>query len=97
MYSVSLAQLVGAPNGKWTKELHVTSTRAPRGEVTILSEEIGDNNADIFLTLAGSGLDKKDFFGKSDPYFCIYKSREDGTFVLVHKSEVIKNTLDPRW
>ena len=38
-----------------------------------------------------------DFFGKSDPFVLIHKAREDNSFVLVHRSEVIKNTLDPRW
>lgn len=94
---VTLAELVGAASGKWTKELHTSKSRASRGQLTVLSEEVGNTNASIFLTLAGSGLDKKDFFGKSDPYVLISKAREDGTFVLVHKTEIVKNTLDPRF
>jgi hypothetical protein len=45
----------------------------------------------------GQHLDKKDFFGKSDPFLRISKAREDNTFVSVHQTEVIKSTLDPRW
>jgi hypothetical protein len=42
-------------------------------------------------------LDKKDFFGKSDPFLEISAMASDGTWLLVHRTEVIKKTLDPRW
>uniref|UniRef100_A0A8C5CWJ9 C2 domain-containing protein n=1 Tax=Gadus morhua TaxID=8049 RepID=A0A8C5CWJ9_GADMO len=38
-----------------------------------------------------------DFFGKSDPYLEFHKQGEDGKWMLVHRTEVIKNTLDPVW
>ena len=41
-------------------------------------------------------VDKKDFFGKSDPYVDIFKVVK-GAKVLAYKTEVIKNTLDPKW
>ena len=31
----------------------------------------------------------KDFFGKSDPYLEFSKAREDGSFVLLHRTEVL--------
>ena len=34
-------------------------------------------------------------FGKSDPYFTLNRSREDGKTVVVYKSTVIKKTLNP--
>ena len=55
------------------------------GTLTVVTEEIGDSSSELFLTLGGSGLDKKDLFGKSDPYFLISKFREDGSVVLIHK------------
>ncbi|KAM9430483.1 copine-5-like [Salvelinus alpinus] len=42
-------------------------------------------------------LDRKDFFGKSDPFLVFYRSNEDGTFTICHKTEVVKNTLNPVW
>uniref|UniRef100_A0AAX7SP12 Copine-3 n=1 Tax=Astatotilapia calliptera TaxID=8154 RepID=A0AAX7SP12_ASTCA len=39
----------------------------------------------------------QDFFGKSDPYLEFHKQGEDGKWMLVHRTEVIKNTLDPVW
>uniref|UniRef100_A0A8C2XPQ5 Copine II n=1 Tax=Cyclopterus lumpus TaxID=8103 RepID=A0A8C2XPQ5_CYCLU len=38
-----------------------------------------------------------DFFGKSDPYLEFHKQGDDGKWMLVHRTEVIKNTLDPAW
>uniref|UniRef100_A0A8C7CBV1 Copine II n=1 Tax=Oncorhynchus kisutch TaxID=8019 RepID=A0A8C7CBV1_ONCKI len=53
------------------------------------------------LTLANSKPAGKgtitDFFGKSDPYLEFHKQGDDGKWMLVHRTEVIKNTLDPVW
>ena len=43
------------------------------------------------------GLDKKDFFGKSDPFYELGKQNPDGTFTTVYRSETIEATLSPRW
>uniref|UniRef100_A0A0L8FPC8 C2 domain-containing protein n=2 Tax=Octopus bimaculoides TaxID=37653 RepID=A0A0L8FPC8_OCTBM len=42
-------------------------------------------------------LDKKDFFGKSDPFLTFYRCNEDGSYTVVHRTEVIKRTLNPTW
>ncbi|XP_010295020.1 PREDICTED: copine-2-like, partial [Phaethon lepturus] len=38
-----------------------------------------------------------DLFGKSDPFLEFYKPGDDGKWMLVHRTEVIKYTLDPVW
>uniref|UniRef100_A0A1A8EXA2 Copine III n=1 Tax=Nothobranchius korthausae TaxID=1143690 RepID=A0A1A8EXA2_9TELE len=38
----------------------------------------------------------KDFFGKSDPFLEFYKQTETG-WQLAHRTEVIKNNLNPTW
>ncbi|XP_061029976.1 copine-2 isoform X3 [Eubalaena glacialis] len=38
-----------------------------------------------------------DLFGKSDPFLEFYKPGGDGKWMLVHRTEVIKYTLDPVW
>uniref|UniRef100_A0A8C4S0V0 Copine-2 n=1 Tax=Erpetoichthys calabaricus TaxID=27687 RepID=A0A8C4S0V0_ERPCA len=62
----------------------------------ITAQELSDNRV-ISLTMMGRKLDKKDFFGKSDPYLEFHKQGDDGKWMLVHRTEVIKNTLDPVW
>ncbi|KAJ3585900.1 hypothetical protein NHX12_012308 [Muraenolepis orangiensis] len=47
------------------------------------------------MQFCANKLDKKDFFGKSDPFMVFYRSNEDGTFTICHKTEVVKNTLNP--
>uniref|UniRef100_A0AAR2L7A6 Copine-2 n=1 Tax=Pygocentrus nattereri TaxID=42514 RepID=A0AAR2L7A6_PYGNA len=69
---------------------------AGKGAVTITAQELSDNRI-ITLSMCGRKLDKKDFFGKSDPYLEFHKQGEDGKWMLVHRTEVIKNTLDPVW
>uniref|UniRef100_A0A673XG72 Copine Vb n=1 Tax=Salmo trutta TaxID=8032 RepID=A0A673XG72_SALTR len=49
------------------------------------------------MQFCANKLDKKDFFGKSDPFIVFYRSNEDGTFTICHKTEVVKNTLNPVW
>uniref|UniRef100_A0A8C4SP37 Copine Vb n=1 Tax=Erpetoichthys calabaricus TaxID=27687 RepID=A0A8C4SP37_ERPCA len=49
------------------------------------------------MQFCANKLDKKDFFGKSDPFMVFYRSNEDGTFTICHKTEVVKNTLNPVW
>uniref|UniRef100_A0A8C7C5Z3 Copine-2 n=1 Tax=Oncorhynchus kisutch TaxID=8019 RepID=A0A8C7C5Z3_ONCKI len=83
------------------KKLHrpltlANSKPAGKGTITITALELSDNRI-ITLTLCGRKLDKKDFFGKSDPYLEFHKQGDDGKWMLVHRTEVIKNTLDPVW
>uniref|UniRef100_A0A8C9UB09 Copine-2 n=1 Tax=Serinus canaria TaxID=9135 RepID=A0A8C9UB09_SERCA len=69
---------------------------AGKGMITIAAQELSDNRV-ITLSMAGRKLDKKDLFGKSDPFLEFHKPGEDGKWMLVHRTEVIKYTLDPVW
>ncbi|XP_061731425.1 copine-1-like [Nerophis ophidion] len=69
---------------------------AGKGSITITAEEIKDNRA-ITLELEAKNLDKKDTFGKSDPFLEFFKQGEDGKWQLVHRTEVVKNNLSPTW
>eukprot|EP00835_Amoeboradix_gromovi_P001858 NODE_94_length_21515_cov_0.130417.p8 type:complete len:368 gc:universal NODE_94_length_21515_cov_0.130417:1773-670(-) len=66
-----------------------------KGSIIINGREIKEiRPGKIKLTLSGVGLDKKDTFGKSDPYVIIYNSLTNSK---LYSSEVIKNTLNPNW
>ena len=68
------------------------------GEMFVHAEEVSDNNNLVTFTLQGKDLDKKDFFGKSDPFFEISRVNiESNDFTIVHRSEVIQNSLNPTW
>ncbi|KAK5912007.1 hypothetical protein CesoFtcFv8_001924 [Champsocephalus esox] len=69
---------------------------AGKGSITITAEEIKDNRA-IELEFEAKNLDKKDTFGKSDPFLEFFKKADDGKWQLVHRTEVVKNNLSPSW
>uniref|UniRef100_A0A8C4GMA2 Copine family member IX n=1 Tax=Dicentrarchus labrax TaxID=13489 RepID=A0A8C4GMA2_DICLA len=67
------------------------------GAIIFTAEELSNCRDIATMQLCANKLDKKDFFGKSDPFLVFYRSNEDGTFTICHKTEVIKNTLNPVW
>ncbi|KAM7370138.1 hypothetical protein PAMP_011416 [Pampus punctatissimus] len=90
----TLGQVVSSK--KLTRPL-VLKNKSPagKGTITISAEEIKDNRVVIFEVEARK-LDNKDFFGKSDPYLEFYKQTETG-WQLAHRTEVVKNNLNPTW
>lgn len=68
-----------------------------QGKILIHAEEVSNTNAELTLKFEAEKLDKKDVFGKSDPYFEISRVNESGDYSVVFRSEVISNTLDPKW
>ncbi|XP_068598615.1 copine-9 [Brachionichthys hirsutus] len=67
------------------------------GTIIFTAEELSNCRDIATMQLCANKLDKKDFFGKSDPFLVFYRSNEDGTFTICHKTEVIKNNLNPVW
>uniref|UniRef100_A0A3B4CVY9 Copine-3 n=2 Tax=Pygocentrus nattereri TaxID=42514 RepID=A0A3B4CVY9_PYGNA len=89
----TLGQIVSS--GKLTRPLLKNKRPAGKGTITISAEEIKDNRVVNFEAEARK-LDKKDFFGKSDPYLEFYRQMETG-WQLAHRTEVVKNNLNPTW
>jgi hypothetical protein len=63
------------------------------------AEEISKRDGRVDLSWSGIGLDKKDFgpWGKSDPYLEIVSQPGGVRSVVVHRTEVIRRTLNPVW
>ncbi|XP_060537529.1 copine-2 isoform X2 [Pantherophis guttatus] len=94
-FSCTLGSIVSSK--KVTRALVLGNGKpAGKGMITIAAQELLDNRV-ITLSMAGRKLDKKDLFGKSDPFLEFYKQGDDGKWMLVHRTEVIKYTLDPVW
>ena len=68
-------------------------------KVFVTAEELEINKELVSIQFAAKNLDKKDFFGKSDPFFVISKGSisNPGKYVVVKKSETIMKTLNPTW
>ncbi|XP_036745282.2 copine-8 isoform X3 [Manis pentadactyla] len=67
------------------------------GMIILTAEELNCCRDAVLMQFCANKLDKKDFFGKSDPFLVFYRSNEDGSFTICHKTEVVKNTLNPVW
>ncbi|KAJ3436357.1 copine [Anaeramoeba flamelloides] len=68
------------------------------GSCKVSAEEKSGGNAIIHCKLRGIKLDKKDRFGKSDPYVVFYRSEIEGEgWIPAHETEYLKSTLNPVW
>ncbi|XP_073974239.1 copine-8-like isoform X2 [Rhodnius prolixus] len=71
------------------------------GTLIACAEELSTSKDEVLLKFSGHHLDKKDWFGKSDPFLEIYKTSETGADILIYRTEVstqvIKITLNPVW
>jgi hypothetical protein len=69
-----------------------------RGRINIMAEEIKSYaNTKIKLQFTAHHLDKKDFLGKSDPYYILRKKMPNGEWSLVYKSEFVEKNCNPKW
>uniref|UniRef100_A0A8D2ZF00 Copine VIII n=1 Tax=Scophthalmus maximus TaxID=52904 RepID=A0A8D2ZF00_SCOMX len=92
----TLGEIVGSLGSRLEKPL-IGIPGKKCGTIIVRAEELSNCRESVMLQFCGNKLDKKDFFGKSDPFLVFYRSNEDGSFTICHKTEVVKNTLDPVW
>ncbi|XP_054911376.1 copine-8 isoform X3 [Poeciliopsis prolifica] len=92
----TLGEVVGSQGSRLEKPLGGIQGKKC-GTIIVKAEELNNCRESVMIQFCGTKLDKKDFFGKSDPFLVFYRSNEDGTFTICHKTEVVKNTLNPVW
>uniref|UniRef100_A0AAY5ESV4 C2 domain-containing protein n=1 Tax=Electrophorus electricus TaxID=8005 RepID=A0AAY5ESV4_ELEEL len=94
-FECTLGQVVSSK--KITNPLQLKPGKpAGKGTITIVAEEIKDNRA-IAIEVEARNLDKKDLFGKSDPFLEFFKQDDDGKWLLVHRTEVQTVVLGFCW
>jgi hypothetical protein len=95
---LTIGQLMGAPSNVCTRALRKAGTSDDLGCVTLRAEEVCECLDTVTLQFGGLKLANKDgFFGKSDPFLQIKRCNEDGSYTLVHKTEVVMDNLSPTW
>ncbi|XP_054924436.1 copine-8-like isoform X2 [Dermacentor andersoni] len=67
------------------------------GAILLTVEEVLDCKRVIDMQWQGKKLDKKDWFGKSDPFLEFYRVSEDNSYTAVFRTEVVKRQLNPTW
>ncbi|XP_039627469.1 copine-9 [Polypterus senegalus] len=92
----TLGEVIGSPGSRLERTLSGIPGKKC-GTIILSAEELSNCRDIATMQLCANKLDKKDFFGKSDPFLVFYRSNEDGTFTICHKTEVVKNTLNPVW
>ncbi|XP_076125389.1 copine-9-like [Alosa pseudoharengus] len=92
----TLGEIIGSTGGRFERTLSGIPGKKC-GNIIFAAEELSNCRDIATMQFCANKLDKKDFFGKSDPFLVFYRSNEDGTFTICHKTEVIKNTLNPVW
>lgn len=76
----------------------ISFTASTQPTLTIRAAEVkGSGNDLLRLQARCCGLDKKDFFGSSDPYITILRLQGDGSRMKVWQSTTIMNDLNPVW
>ncbi|CAI8037853.1 Copine-1 [Geodia barretti] len=96
---VSLGNVVsvGSTTLNLQKKNETGEGKGDLGTITIRAEEVSQLQYMLELKFSAQGLDKKDFLGKSDPYLEFAKENPDGSYTTTHRTQVIKNTLNPVW
>ena len=68
------------------------------GQILICAEELSMCKDELELQFMAKKLDKKDWFGSSDPFLQISRSNErPGDFTVVHRTEHINRNCNPVW
>jgi hypothetical protein len=92
-FECTLGEIVSASK----LERKLIGPKPDSGSIILTAEELSTCKEEVTLQFNGRKLDKKDWFGKSDPFLAFYKVNEDGSYTVAHRTEVIKNTLNPTW
>jgi len=93
--SCSLGEIVGHQGSIFKRPLAINNRQ--KGFILIKPEELDSSKDAVIMQFNGRKLDKKDFFGKSDPFMVFERCNEDNSYSVCHKTETIKNTLNPNW
>ncbi|XP_060079148.1 copine-8-like [Ylistrum balloti] len=90
----SLGEIVSAGT-KMSRRLQ--GPKKDSGNIIVGAEELSSCKEQVHFQFRAHKLDKKDFFGKSDPFLTFLRANEDTSYTVVHRTEVIKKTLNPTW
>lgn len=93
---VTLGQVVSTGN-VILDLVHSEYRSGTNGSLLINCEELSMCKDELELQFLGKKLDKKDWFGSSDPFLIFSRTNEGGSFTVVHRTEHINNNVNPLW
>ncbi|XP_067125347.1 copine-5-like isoform X3 [Centruroides vittatus] len=92
---VSLGEIVSSHGSQVERQLY--SGGKSCGKIIFVTEEVTSSREVATMQFYAKKLDRKDFFGRSDPFLTIKRCNEDSSYTVVHRTEFIKRTLNPVW
>lgn len=94
----TLGAIVSSKNHQFVSVLRDTPKTNSGSKIFISCEELSSSKETAEIQFRAEKLDKKDLFGKSDPFFVVSKFMPtNGQYSIVYRSEYIKNNLNPTW
>ncbi|OXB81034.1 UNVERIFIED_CONTAM: hypothetical protein H355_004954 [Colinus virginianus] len=78
----TLGEIVGSQGSRLEKPIAGIPGKKC-GTVIVTAEELGCCRDSVLMQFCANKLDKKDFFGKSDPFLVFHRSNEDGRTIKV--------------
>ncbi|CAG5116628.1 unnamed protein product [Candidula unifasciata] len=90
----TLGQIVA--NRPYVKPL-LAKNNKESGSISIRAIEADEESDTVRLSFWAKNLDKKDVLSQSDPFLEIYKQVPGSNWQLIHRTEVIKDSRNPKW
>uniref|UniRef100_A0A8D2C5M9 Copine 8 n=1 Tax=Sus scrofa TaxID=9823 RepID=A0A8D2C5M9_PIG len=79
----TLGEIVGSQGSRLEKPI-VGIPGKKCGTIILTAEELNCCRDAVLMQFCANKLDKKDFFGKSDPFLVFYRSNEDGRYEVIN-------------
>lgn len=93
----TLAEIVANKGRQFIRNLTGKVAGRVTGQIHIVVEELTSNKQVLNCQFKGCGLTRKRLFFSNDPFLTIWKSNEDNTFSVVHKTESVRMGKNPTW
>jgi hypothetical protein len=92
----TIGSLVGAKGQKLQKPIQKNQKPLHNAKITISAEEVQENK-DIFKFTLAATVPKKGLLARPDPFFKVYRTKEDSSLVAVYTSKYQKDRTDCIW
>ncbi|CAL4187739.1 unnamed protein product, partial [Meganyctiphanes norvegica] len=91
----TLAQLVSSR----TVELTLVNPEysGNNGTIVITTEELSASKEELSIQFVGKKLENTHWFSSITPFLEFFKSNENGSYTLVHRTETAYKTVNPTW
>lgn len=95
-HETTLAEIVAVQGREYVGALKDERGRSA-GTIIVVAEEIANCKRGVYIKLKGCDILGTSFFTKPQTFLTFWRSIEDGSYSLVHKTEVHPSSHKPEW